>query len=56
MAKYKVIVTARSFGKTDSKARELLEEAGCSVIKLEEENGPIQYTNSSKKSCPEPTP
>ena len=41
MAKYKVIVTARSFGKTDSKARELLEEDGCSVIKLEEADGPI---------------
>ncbi|EXG78314.1 phosphoglycerate dehydrogenase [Cloacibacillus evryensis] len=41
MAKYKVIVTARSFGKTDSKARELLEEDGCSVIKLEEAGGPI---------------
>ena len=44
MAKYKVIVTARSFGKTDSKARELLEEDGCSVIKLEEADGPISVS------------
>ncbi|MDO4522113.1 MAG: phosphoglycerate dehydrogenase [Eubacteriales bacterium] len=35
MNMYKVLVTARSFGKTDSKAKELLEAHGCEVIKLE---------------------
>ena len=34
MNNYKVIVTARSFGKTDDKAVRLLEEAGCEVIRL----------------------
>jgi len=50
-AKYRVIVTARSFGKTDSKARELLEEGGCSVIKLEEAEGPIY--EQLKKELPD---
>jgi D-3-phosphoglycerate dehydrogenase len=41
MAKYKVIVTARSFGKADDKAKKLLEENGCSVKKLVASDGPI---------------
>lgn len=35
MSTYKVLVTARSFGKTDSRAKELLETHDCEVIKLE---------------------
>jgi len=42
MHKYKVIVTARSFGKADKQAQILLEENGCEVIKLEAANGPIE--------------
>ena len=34
MGKYKVIVTARSFGKADDQALRLLEEHGCDVVKL----------------------
>lgn len=34
MAKYKVLVTARSFGTADSKALELLEANDCEVKKL----------------------
>jgi len=34
MDKYKVLVTARSFGKTDDEALRVLEEAGCEVIRL----------------------
>ena len=39
---YKVIVTARSFGKTDSKAVDLLKANGCEVKKLEAADGPIE--------------
>jgi len=35
MSKYKVIVTPRSFGKTDETAVQMLEEAGCEVVRLE---------------------
>ncbi|MDD2959244.1 MAG: phosphoglycerate dehydrogenase [Lachnospiraceae bacterium] len=42
MSTYKVIVTARSFGKTDSKAADLLKENGCDVIKLDAANGPLE--------------
>ena len=42
MSTYKVLVTARSFGKTDSKAFDLLKANDCEVIKLEEANGPIE--------------
>ena len=38
MAKYKVLVTARSFGTADSKALELLEANDCEVKKLVEQN------------------
>ncbi len=41
MAKYTVLVTARSFGSTDSRARQLLEENDCAVKKLEAADGPI---------------
>ncbi|MFU0832175.1 MAG: 4-phosphoerythronate dehydrogenase [Oscillospiraceae bacterium] len=41
MSKYKVIVTARSFGKADDKAQKLLEENGCFVKKLVASDGPI---------------
>lgn len=34
MEKYKVIVTARSFGKADNKALELLEKNGCHVVRI----------------------
>ena len=34
MGKYKVIVTARSFGKADDQALRLLEEHGCDVVRL----------------------
>ena len=34
MSKYKVIVTPRSFGKTDESAVRILEEAGCEVVRL----------------------
>ena len=33
MGKYKVIVTARSFGKADDQALRLLEEHGCDVVR-----------------------
>lgn len=39
--KYKVIVTARSFGISDSLAEELLNNHDCEVIKLDGNNGPI---------------
>lgn len=42
MSTYKVLVTARSFGKTDSKAVDLLKANGCDVIKLEAADGPIE--------------
>lgn len=41
MAKYKVLVTARSFGTADNKALELLEANGCEVKKLVAADGPI---------------
>ncbi len=34
MGKYKVIVTARSFGSNSNKPYEVLKENGCEVIKL----------------------
>lgn len=34
MKRFKVIVTARSFGSADNKAKELLEKHGCEVIKI----------------------
>lgn len=34
MDKYKVIVTARSFGQADDKALELLKENGCNVVRI----------------------
>ena len=42
MAKYKVVITARSFGKADEKAYDCLREAGCEWIKLEESDGPLE--------------
>lgn len=42
MAKYKVVITARSFGKADEKAYDCLREAGCEWIKLEESDGPVE--------------
>lgn len=41
MAKYRVLVTARSFGTADDLAMELLEKEECEVRKLEASNGPI---------------
>ncbi|QOX64877.1 phosphoglycerate dehydrogenase [Anoxybacterium hadale] len=41
MGKYKVLVTARSFGSADGDAVKLLEENNCNVIKLSAESGPI---------------
>lgn len=41
MAKYVVLVTARSFGTADNKAVELLEAKGCEVRKLVQADGPI---------------
>ena len=41
MAKYRVLVTARSFGTADGKAVELLESNGCEVKKLVQADGPI---------------
>lgn len=41
MAKFKVVITARSFGEADEKAYECLKEAGCSFIKLKEADGSI---------------
>lgn len=42
MAKYKVIVTARSFGNADHRAVDLLEANGCTVKKLVAADGPVQ--------------
>ena len=39
--KYKVIVTARSFGINDKLAEDLLNKHSCEVIKLDAKNGPI---------------
>lgn len=41
MAKYKVLVTARSFGTVDDLAVKLLNENGCEIKKLEAKDGPI---------------
>ncbi len=41
MAKYKVLVTARSFGTVDDLAIKLLNENDCEVKKLETKNGPV---------------
>lgn len=41
MAKYKVLVTARSFGTVDDLAVNLLQEHDCEIKKLEEKDGPI---------------
>lgn len=41
MAKYKVLVTARSFGSADRKALDLLEKNDCAVVKLEAANGSV---------------
>lgn len=41
MAKYKVLVTARSFGTVDDLAVKLLEQNDCEVKKLEASDGPI---------------
>lgn len=40
--KYKVIVTARSFGISDKRAEDLLNNHKCEVIKLDAKNGPIE--------------
>lgn len=42
MAKYKVVITARSFGKADDKAYDCLRKAGCEWVKLNEADGPIE--------------
>jgi len=41
MSRFKVIVTARSFGAADSQARDLLEANGCEVVKLTSADGPL---------------
>ncbi len=41
MAKYNVLVTARSFGTVDDLAVNLLQEHDCEIKKLEEKDGPI---------------
>ncbi len=41
MAKYKILVTARSFGTVDDLAVSLLQKNDCEVIKLEAKDGPI---------------
>ena len=47
---YKVIITARSFGKTDELALEVLRAAGCEWMKLEEKNGSL--AEQLKKELP----
>lgn len=42
MKKYKVIVTARSFGKTDDQAKNILEQNGCEIVKIEAVNGSVE--------------
>lgn len=42
MSEYKVVITARSFGDADEAAYDCLREAGCSWIKLKEQDGPIR--------------
>lgn len=51
MAKYKVLVTARSFGTADSKALDLLAANDCEVKKLVAADGPIP--EQLKKELPE---
>lgn len=41
MSEYKVVITARSFGKADDKAYNCLREAGCSWVKIDEADGPL---------------
>lgn len=48
MSKYKVIVTPRSFAKTDDSAVKILEEAGCEVIRLTE--GEISLEDQLKEA------
>lgn len=50
MKKYKVLVTARSFGTADDLAVRLLEENGCEVRKLNAGDGPI--SEQLKKELP----
>lgn len=54
MAKYNVLVTARSFGTVDDLAVNLLQKHDCEIKKLEEKDGPIP--EQLKKSCPPQTP
>ena len=42
MAEYKVVITARSFGKADDKAYDRLRKAGCEWVKLNEADGPVE--------------
>ena len=51
MKKYKVLVTARSFGTADHKALELLEENNCEVKKLKQTDGSI--AEQLKRELPE---
>jgi len=51
MRKYRVLVTARSFGSADQKAAKFLEENDCEVIKLAAGNGPIP--EQLKRELPE---
>lgn len=51
MAKYKVLVTARSFGTADDLAVNLLQENDCEVKKLEAKDGPIP--EQLKKELPD---
>lgn len=41
MAEHKVVITARSFGKTDGNAYDCLRRAGCRWVKLEEEGNTL---------------
>lgn len=50
MAKYKVLVTARSFGNADQKAQDLLEANDCEVKKLTAADGPV--SEQLKKELP----
>ena len=38
MAQFKVVVTARSFGKSDSRASNMLEDFGCRIVKIKTED------------------
>lgn len=50
MTKYKVLVTARSFGKADDNAIKYLEENNCQVVRLTADDGSI--TEKLKKELP----